>query len=26
MLLVVAVFGAGDYSLDRMLERRRPAG
>ncbi len=26
MLLVVAVFGAGDYSLDRMLERRRSAG
>jgi putative oxidoreductase len=26
MLLVVAVFGAGDFSLDRMLERRRRAG
>jgi putative oxidoreductase len=26
MLLVVAVFGAGDYSLDRMLEKRRRAG
>jgi putative oxidoreductase len=26
MLLTVAVFGAGDYSLDRMLEKRRLAG
>ena len=26
MLLLVAVFGAGDYSLDRLLERRRRAG
>ena len=26
MLLVIAVFGAGDYSLDRMLEKRRGSG
>ena len=26
MLLTIAVFGAGDYSLDRLLEKRRRAG
>jgi uncharacterized membrane protein YphA (DoxX/SURF4 family) len=26
MLLVVAIFGAGDLSLDRVLEKRRRAG